>query len=325
MVNEVDPAARPRRRKGTGRKFSVTAVATGVLGLVLALAAPNVYARVTTPSKRELLEKAKFLGPEKQTLKIGVRDDLPGIANSKDGSLEGFDADIAYAIGEYLEFTRDKVELHPVKIQERQGMHIYRDDQHINLDLVIAAYSITNDRKKDGVRFSYPYFMTKQAAMTRGDYPDTVQSLSDLKGKEVCTLPSSTAFDALRKVGIHPIGRDRISECIKGLKAGKFAAVQSDAAVLAGLVAEDMENLKLHNIGVDFTEKWGVSVRPARAETDHVLDLVNAALYKIVSDGTWDKLFNQHFGATQQRLGGSVIIAHNEPPGIPAPAIRDYE
>lgn len=329
MTNQVESTA-PSSKHGTKKKRPYVTVVVAVLVIAsLAVGAWCVYSRSTTDSKQDLLLKAGLLGSGKQTLKIGVRDDLPGIALQQNGSFEGFDIDIAYAIANYLGFPRDKVELYPIKIQEREGMVVYKDGKLMQLDLVIAAYSITTAREKAGVKFSMPYFRTKQAAITRADQQGVVQSLGDLKGegegKGVCTIASSTAVDSLKKAGIDSMGRDSIGQCVEAVKDKKFFAVQSDAAILAGFAVKDIKHLKMHNIGVDFSEKWGVSIRPDREETPYVLQLVNAALYEISRKGEWKDMFDKHFGQTQASLGGSVVIANNEPPGIPVPTIRDYQ
>lgn len=84
------------------------------------------------------------------------------------------------------------------------------------------------------------------------------------------------------------------SECIAGLQSGAVDAVTTDDSILAGFAAQDkykgqfkLAGLKLSN------ENYGIGVKKGDAAT---LNKVNAALEKMVSDGSWQKAVDDNFG-----------------------------
>ena len=115
--------------------------------------------------------------------------------------------------------------------------------------------------------FSAPYLYTEQSVLTLKGYPK-VSALEDLKGREVCTLSASTSQAA--PTGAEAIVRrkNRISECIDDLRAGKVDAVSTDAAILAGFKARSPGEFEHWDLGLDNTEAWGVNVGENEALQD---------------------------------------------------------
>ncbi|GAA1784210.1 hypothetical protein GCM10009682_02990 [Luedemannella flava] len=311
----------PPRRDARLRVARLVAV-----GLALLLPAVAVVAFIVMkgpPSRQALLEDAGLTG--KRELIIGVKDDTPGISlrDPVTGQFSGFDIDIAHMVAADLGFQRDQVRFLPIETEDRPKMQAREGDHFVDVDLVIASYSITRAREElPSVSFSAPYLRTEQSVVTRvGHSP--VDSLEDLRGKTVCTLATSTSETAVSRAGAVITGKNRISECVDGLLKGAYDAVTTDAAILAGFVVAHRKQLKAHDIGLDAEERWGVNTGGNEA----LRTLVNLSLYNSLHDPRdqrWEEAFDRYLrGEQAANLPQQVAIDH-QPEDIPHVRIRQW-
>ena len=279
----VDPRPEPpppaRGREAATRTVRLVAL---LLALVLAvLVVATTLVLTGPPARQELMERAGLVG--KRELLIGVKDDQPGISlRDPSGAWSGFDIDIARMIAADLEFRPSEVRFFAIESEDRARRQATDDEgRFVTVDLVIASYSVTPAREAEkGVSFSAPYLNTEQAVVTRRDYPGSVETLGDLRGRSVCTLATSTSGDRTDLAGVNLYRSKKISTCFADLAAGRCEAVTTDAAILAGFVARDPARLKIHDIGDDRGENWGVNT----GDNEALRDLVNLTLYHSLTD-----------------------------------------
>ncbi|RKR91437.1 glutamate transport system substrate-binding protein [Micromonospora pisi] len=294
-MTEADAGA---RRASVARGARLVAV---LLSIVVAVAAIIVTVVLTgPPSEQDLLRDAGVIG--KRQLLIGVKDDQPGIAllDRDTGTFSGFDIDIAWMIAADLGFRRDDVRFLAIESEDRAKMQARTDEgQFVTVDLVIASYSITDEREQlTGVSFSAPYLTTEQSVITRRDYAGPVDTLVDLRGKRVCSLSTATSESPAARAGVELISKKRISECVDALLKGDVEAVTTDAAILAGFVAQHPEQLSHHDIGLDPSEKYGVNT----GDNEALRDLVNLSLYDSLNDPQdhrWEDAYDKHLRPEQ--------------------------
>ncbi|MFC3981652.1 transporter substrate-binding domain-containing protein [Streptosporangium jomthongense] len=306
------------------RRFRLTA------WIALVLAAVVVGASVLwvngPPTEAELREKAGLFG--KETLRIGVKDDTPGIAlQDRSGArvFRGFDIDIAYMIAADLGYPKDRVAFMAIETEDRARMQARdKDGLFVRVDLVVATFSVTPERQRDpSVGFSTPYLYTEQSVVTRSDYEGKVTSLGQLRGKKVCTLGTSTSEVELERATRADVtAKNRISDCIEGLKNGEYDAVTTDAAILAGFVKESAGELVHHDIALEKTEMWAVNAGPNAA----LRDLINLALYRSYADPQnhgWEDAYKDNI---EPMLAASrdVNVAQSEQPCVLPPPIRRW-
>lgn len=87
------------------------------------------------------------------TLKVGVKSDVPGFGIQElSGTYAGMEIDLAKKIAEALGLKPDKVEFTAVTAKTR-GQLLDSGD----IDMVIATFTITPDRKKNW-NFTTPYY-----------------------------------------------------------------------------------------------------------------------------------------------------------------------
>ncbi len=257
-----------------------------------------VVVRAGPPSVAELRERAGLIG--KQQLLIGVHDDNPGVSmwNEDTRDFTGFDIDIAYMVAADLGFRRSEVQLLPIESEDRGKMQARTGNGFVTVDLVVASYSITREREElPEVTFSVPYLLTDQSVVTRSDHP-RVNTYADLRGKKVCSISTSTSEGPAKDAGVESVIRLRTGECIEDLLAGRVEAVTQDAALLAGFVKRDPERLRMHDIGQDLQERWGINT----GNNPALRDLVDLSLHDSLhdpADQRWEDAFDEHLRSAQ--------------------------
>ncbi|TCC00701.1 transporter substrate-binding domain-containing protein [Micromonospora zingiberis] len=310
-------------------------VALLILLVVAAVTVVRVVSVVGPPSREQLRERAGLTG--KQELLIGVKDDQPGVSQLlENGAFAGFDIEIAYMIAEDLGFDAPRVRFLPIESEDRARRQalVPGESRYVTVDLVIASYSITERRRQQGVIFSAPYLQTEQSVVTRADSDLRPTTFTDLAGRKVCTLATSTAEQNLAAAGAQAHGRNRIRQCIQELYDGEVDAVTTDAAILAGFVAPppvgeappaskltNPKPLRHFDIGADGDELWGVNTGPNPA----MRDLVNLSLEEARTGHNgkrWRAAFDRYFGHAQQYNDEQQVAVDRQPPPGPADKVE---
>jgi len=230
----------------------------------------------------------------KKTLKIGVKEDQPGLGfKGPDGKYAGFDIEIAKLVAGELGVPEDKIEFVTTVSQNREPFI-----QQGKVDLVVASYTINDERKKK-VSFAGPYYVAGQDLLVRAD-DSSITGPDSLSGKKVCSASGSTSAKRLKETYV-PKGAklqefDAYSKCVAALLGGSVDAVSTDDIVLAGYAAQNAGKLKV--VGKPFsTERYGIGL----AKDDKKgRDAVNDALQKIFNDGRYKQAWDKTLG-----LGGT--------------------
>ncbi|MEU4157191.1 transporter substrate-binding domain-containing protein [Actinoplanes sp. NPDC026670] len=248
------------------------------------------------------------------TLAIGVKDDQYGTAYYDGKTWSGFDIDIAYMIAEDLGFRRDDVRFYGLESEDRARMQATdpADGKRVPVQLVIASYSITEERKRAGVHFSEPYLYTEQSVITLTGHPSVV-ALADLEGQRVCTLSTSTSESALTKAMAIVTQKNRVKECFDALNAGQVEAISTDAAILAGWKHRFPDKYEHWDLGLESNERWGVNV----GENPALEKLVNLTLYRSYTDpedDRWEKAFEQNLQLQIDPVKDTPVAVGQQPP-----------
>ncbi|MEU9315121.1 serine/threonine-protein kinase [Streptomyces sp. NPDC048295] len=238
-------------------------------------------------------------------LKVGVKADQPGLSErTKDGTYRGYEIEVAYAVARDMGYSRDRVTFEPVSSENRSTIL-----QKGDVDLVIATYSITPERKHAkapdySVAFAGPYYVASRSFMVRRKAKTvSIDDSRMLRNEqfEVCTARSSTYESWLPKAGYHmteslPNGYDR---CVRDLldPASSVYAVSTDDVILAGFVKNNPSELKRLDSGPG-AEGYGVAMKP---DEKGLKGEVCSALKKIMTDGVWEKLYADHIAPLLNR------------------------
>jgi glutamate transport system substrate-binding protein len=223
------------------------------------------------------------------TIKVGVKFDQPGLG-FKDAASDiptGFDVEMAKVLVASLGIDPEdtsKVEYIETISDNREP---FLEDGTV--DLVLASYSITEDRRQI-VGQAGPYLVTGQQLLVPED--SDVESTDDLAGQEVCSVTGSTSLENIKAEGMKPVGFDTYSECVEKVLDGTVQAMSTDGTILAGYAAQNEGELKV--VGDEFSEEnIGVGYSKDYPEMcQWIVDTITAAY----EDGTYEEAFTATLG-----------------------------
>src|SRR6266545_4218835 len=188
-------------------------------------------------------------------LVIGVKADQPGLGLQTGGKYEGFDVEIAKIIAKDLGLSEDKIEWKTTTTPNREPFI-----QQGTVDLVVATYTINDDRKK------------------------------------VCSVTGSTPAKRIQTE--HPKAAlqlfDSYSKCVEALAQGSVDAVTTDDIILAGYAAQSQFAGKLKVVGKPFsTEPYGIGLKK---EDKSSCDKINEILKAAAADGRYKAAWDATLG-----------------------------
>lgn len=235
-------------------------------------------------------------GSDDSTIVIGTKFDQPGLGlKNPDGTMSGFDVDVATYVAKELGYAPDKIEWKESPSAQRETL--IGNDQ---VKLIAATYSIT-DARKEKISFAGPYLVTGQSLLVKADNTDITGKDSLANNKKLCSVSGSTPAQKIKDEfpTVQLQQYDTYSACIEALKNGAIDAVTTDETILAGYAAQSPGAFKI--VGKPFsTENYGIGLKKDDKE---LCTKVTDALKKMESDGAWKAAWDKNLG----------------PAGLPAP------
>jgi glutamate transport system substrate-binding protein len=217
---------------------------------------------------------------------IGVKYDQPGIGfkGAADDEPKGFDPEMGKILAASLGISPDGITWKETISDNREPFL-----QEGEVDLVIASYSITDERRQV-VGQAGPYYVTGQQLLVRSD--SDIESLADVKGTEVCSVTGSTSLENIEAEGAKPRGFDTYSECVDQVLSGTVDAMTTDGAILLGYAAEHPDELTV--VVEPFSEeRYGVGYSKDAPE---MCQWINDTIEASYEDGTWEEAFQATLG-----------------------------
>ena len=223
------------------------------------------------------------------TIVIGTKFDQPGLGlKNPDGTMSGFDVDVATYVAKELGFAPDKIEWKESPSAQREALI-----QNGQVEFIAATYSITAARKEK-VSFVGPYLVTGQSLLVKADNTDITGADSLQNNKKLCSVSGSTPAQRIKDKypGVQLQQYDTYSACIEALKNGAIDAVTTDEVILAGYAAQSPGTFKI--VGQPFSEEnYGIGLK--KDDTD-LQTKITAAITKMESDGSWKAAFEKNLG-----------------------------
>jgi glutamate transport system substrate-binding protein len=223
------------------------------------------------------------------TIVIGTKFDQPGLGlKNPDGSMSGFDVDVATYVAKELGYAPDKIEWKESPSAQRETLI-----QNGQVKFIAATYSIT-DARKEKVSFAGPYLVTGQSLLVKADNTDITGPDSLQNNKKLCSVSGSTPAQRIKDKypGVQLQQYDTYSACIEALKNGAIDAVTTDEVILAGYAAQSPGTFKI--VGQPFSEEnYGIGLKKGDAELQ---TKINDAITKMESDGSWKAAFEKNLG-----------------------------
>ncbi len=224
---------------------------------------------------------------QKGTLVAGVKDSLPpfGYVDATSREIVGYDIDFVRAIAQRLGV---KLELKAVTSANRIPQLVEG-----NVDLIAATMTKTPERAQQ-LDFSYTYFRTGQKFLVK---KGAVKSLADLAGKKIGTAKGSTSEQNARKAlpTATVLSFDDYPQAFLALQQGRVAAVTTDEAILAGILAKAPNKAKFEIAPFQISEEpYGIAMRKG---DQALVAYVNQTLLEMEKNGEAKQIFDKWFGA----------------------------
>jgi glutamate transport system substrate-binding protein len=220
---------------------------------------------------------------------IGVKYDQPGIGYLEPGADEpsGFDIEMGKIVAAELGIAPEDIEWKETVSDNREPFL-----QNGTVDIVIASYSITDERR-GVVGQAGPYYVTGQQLLVREEDKEKITGPDDLQGVKVCSVTGSTSIETVtEEYGADPVPFDTYSDCVTQLQNGSVDAVTTDGAILLGYAAQDPDNLEV--VGEPFSEeRYGIGFQ--KGDTA-MCQFLNDTIEKSFEDGTWAEAFEATLG-----------------------------
>jgi glutamate transport system substrate-binding protein len=219
---------------------------------------------------------------------IGVKYDQPGIGfkGAADDMPKGFDPEMGKILAATLGIAPEDITWKETISDNREPFL-----QSGEVDLVIASYSITEDRRKV-VGQAGPYYITGQQFLVKKG--SDIEALEDVEGKEVCSVTGSTSLANAEEAGAKPRGFDTYSECVDQVLSGTVEAMTTDGAILLGYAAEHPDDLEV--VVEPFSEeRYGVGYSK---DSPEMCQWINDTIEESYDNGKWEEAFKATLGAS---------------------------
>jgi glutamate transport system substrate-binding protein len=220
---------------------------------------------------------------------IGVKYDQPGIGFLEPGADDpsGVDIEVAKIIAAELGIEPDGITWKETVSDNREPFI-----QNGTVDLVLASYSITDERR-EVVGQAGPYYVTGQQLLVREEDKEKITGPDTLEGVKVCSVTGSTSIETVTKeYDARPVPFDTYSDCVTQLQNGSVDAVTTDGAILLGYAAQAPDELEV--VGDAFSEeRYGVGFKHG---DDAMCQFVTETLQGAIDNGDWAKAFEATLG-----------------------------
>lgn len=218
----------------------------------------------------------------KGRITVALKKDQPGMSEvAVGGSVwSGFDYDLATYIAHYL-----KVQMTPVVAPAEDRVSLLQSDR---IDLVVSTFSQTAERARQ-VSMAGPYLLTGQGVAVR-DGDTSIRNTSDLKGKTVCAVTSSTSLAVIGVPGsgILPVEEPDFGTCVQDLLEGRVDAISTDQVILYGYAQQHHAVRVVPSIVIGALNRYVVGLPPGHHD-DCVK--VATAIHAFLNGPEWTRHF----------------------------------
>ena len=256
----------------------VAALAAGVT------ACGSSDAKTTDDSVAVATEQGASADAEK-VLKVGMEGTYaPYTYHADDGTLTGFEVDVANAIGEKMGYKVEFVET------EWDSMFAALDAG--NFDVVMNQVTMTDERKEK-YDFSTPYIYTKPILIVAADN-DEIKSFEDVAGKKAAEGLTSNFNQIAQDYGAEIVGQDKFALAMECVLSGEADCAINDELTYAYWKTQkgDDTSTKVAAESDDVTSS-AVVINKGRED---LLSQIDSAIDELIADGTIAEISDKYFG-----------------------------
>ena len=247
----------------------------------------NESASSDTTKTSEAADNNGAASDDDNVLRIGTEGAYaPFNYTNADGTLGGFDVEIANAICDDLQMTCEII------AQDWDG--IIPGLKAGKYDAIVAAMSVTPERAKQ-VAFTDPYFSNALVFLAKKDSSFDPANSSDIDAHSIAaqrsTISSQWLENAYPKADMKLY--DTLSNAFLDLGSGRVDAMISDKLpALEWLGSPSGSNYAIKGDEIDINDNFAIAVRP----NDEALQAkINKSLANLKTNGTYDKINQKYF------------------------------
>lgn len=258
--------------------FAIVAVIALALGLVACQSTDKAEPASDGADQLAALKEAG-------TMKVGMCPEYPPFESiNDDGEIEGFDVDLANAIGEKLGLK--------VEFVNTPYEGLIAGLQSGDFDLIMSGMSPSEAENADkSLNITESYYAVDEVIMTKDD---AIKSKDDLKGKKVGSHSGSTseyAVEDLKKAGIEleSMTYNRNSEAFADLQNGNI-----DAQVVEDTWAKEKSkgtDIRILDEPISSVEMAGIMPKNGQS----FKEAYNKALQELKDSGEYEKIVAKWF------------------------------
>lgn len=243
---------------------------------------------------------ANAAAPAGEVLRIGTEGAYaPFNYTNTDGTLGGFDVDMANAICDDMQVTCEIV------AQDWDG--IIPGLKAGKYDAIVAAMSITPERAQQ-VAFTEPYFSNSLVFLAKKDSSFDPSKSSDINAHSIAAQRSTLSSQWLE--GEYPEVNmklyDTLSNAFLDLESGRVDAMISDKLpAIEWLSSESGGDYAVKGDEIDIDDHFAIAVRPG----DELQAKINQSLANLKANGTYDKINQKYFAVP---TSATVVTAESE-------------
>lgn len=221
-----------------------------------------------------------------EVLRIGTEGAYaPFNYTNTDGTLGGFDVDIANAICADMQVTCE------ITAQDWDG--IIPGLKAGKYDAIVAAMSVTPEREQQ-VSFTEPYFSNTLVFLAKKDSSFDPSNSDDINAHSIAAQRSTISSQWLENAYPNADMKlyDTLSNAFLDLGSNRVDAMVSDKLpALEWLGSTSGSQYALKGQEIDINDNFAIAVRPG----DALQAKINKSLVNIKADGTYDKINQKYF------------------------------
>ena len=208
----------------------------------------------------------------------------PYTYHDEDGTLTGFEVDMANAIGEKMGYD--------VQFVETEWDSITAALDAGNFDAVMNQVTITDERKEK-YDFSTPYIYTRPVLIVAADNTD-ITSFDDLSGKKAAEGLTSNFNEIAQGYGAEIVGQDKFALAMECVLSGEADCAINDELTYAYWKQQKggEESTKI----VAESDDVNASAVMLKKGNDELLEKINSAMDELLADGTVKEISEKYFG-----------------------------
>jgi glutamate transport system substrate-binding protein len=207
-----------------------------------------------------------------------------------DGIPVGFDVEIGKIIAMHLGIDEENINWINTVSANREPFI-----QSGEVDIVVATYTINDDRKKV-ISFAGPYYEAGQDILVAAGNPEGIEGpewFEENPDATVCTVSGSTSLTNIQEYTSNVLEAADYADCLEPIRTGEAVAVTTDNVILAGLADQNQGEFEVVNN--PFTaEPYGIGLPLEDTEFRMWINDVLEASYE---DGSWAAAWESTAGA----------------------------